>query len=81
VDEWLLVPRQKGDAVRVGAATIEVLQVGGTRLDIVTTEPIHIVTTPAKWLKHLRAWHPGIERERKGPAHARRRRRVRRAAR
>lgn len=46
--EWLSLPRRKGDTVRIGAAMLEVLFVGGTRLDVITTESIHIITTPAK---------------------------------
>jgi len=53
VAKWLRVPRQTGDAVRIGAATLEVLYVGGNRLDIVTTEPMHVVTTPAKLVENF----------------------------
>jgi hypothetical protein len=45
--EWLSLPRRKGDTVRIGAAMLEVLFVGGTRLDVITTESIHTITAPA----------------------------------
>ena len=48
VQRWLASGVQKGDAIRIGPATLEVLHVGGRRLDVVTTESIHIVETPAK---------------------------------
>jgi hypothetical protein len=48
VQRWLASGVQKGDVTRIGSATLEVLHVGGRRLNIVTTESIHIVETPAK---------------------------------
>jgi hypothetical protein len=45
---WLSAGRTKGDAASIGNATIEVLLVGGHRLDVITAEPVHIVETPSK---------------------------------
>ncbi|MBV9493152.1 MAG: hypothetical protein JOZ54_02815, partial [Acidobacteria bacterium] len=33
---------------RIGAATLEVLDIGGARVDVLTSEAVHIVETPAK---------------------------------
>lgn len=48
VERWLQSGVRKGDTIRVGPATLEVLLVGGNRLDLLTTESMHIVQTPAK---------------------------------
>ncbi|HUR81917.1 MAG TPA: hypothetical protein VM733_14225 [Thermoanaerobaculia bacterium] len=48
VERWLQSGVRKGDKLRVRPALLEVLLVGASRLDLLTTESMHIVQTPPK---------------------------------
>ncbi len=46
--QWLAAQPQQGDTLRIGRALLEVMLVGGDRVDVITMEPMHIVETPPK---------------------------------